>query len=136
MEKKLGLQDKLVTLYSQAEGLNEALPAELLQKLKLYGEIFSISGKLHAAAVGEWKLAESLRKECIATVFTLDPEGTVKDREMKAEYAASEHRRNEAKAEANCMRWKNAMEANREIIQILKLQYRDLIELQSGRVKI
>lgn len=127
-------EEKLKDLYGKAAGLNEELPGDLLQKLKIYGDILSLTGKLHASALSDWKMAEAIRKETIAKCFTFDPEGTAKEREMKAEFAASDHRKNEAQAEANCMRWKNAYNSTSEIINILKIQLKDMKDLNSGGV--
>lgn len=128
------LEEKLGQLYKQAEGLNESLPAELIKKMKIYGDILIITGKLHAAALQEWKLAEAIRKETIAKCFAYDPEGTAKEREMKAEFAASEHRKKEAITEANCMRWRNAYNSTIEIINIMKLQLKDMKDVGNGGI--
>ena len=127
-------EEKLKELYGKAAALDEELPGDLLQKLKYYGEILSITGKLHAASLSDWKMAEAIRKETIAKCFTFDPEGTAKEREMKAEFAASEHRKREAQAEAACMRWKNAYNSTVENINILKIQLRDMKDLKGGGV--
>lgn len=127
-------EEKLATLYKHAAELNEELPAELLKKMKLYGEIIGITGRLHAAALSDWKMHEALRKEAIASCFTYDPDGTAKEREMKAEYAASEHRKREAKAEGECMRWRNAYNSTTECINIMKLQFRDMKDLGNGGI--
>ncbi|PEE42826.1 hypothetical protein [Bacillus pseudomycoides] len=127
-------EEKLKDLYTKAAGLNEELPGDLLQKLKIYGDILSITGKLHASALSDWKMSEAIRKETIAKCFTFDPEGTAKEREMKAEFAASDHRKNEAQAEAACMRWKNAYNSTSEIINILKIQLRDMKDIDKGGI--
>ncbi|MED1403821.1 hypothetical protein P4U07_13465 [Bacillus mycoides] len=127
-------EEKLKELYARAAGLNEEFPGDLLQKLKIYGDILSLTGKLHAASLSDWKMAEAIRKETIAKCFTYDPNGTAKEREMKAEFAASEHRKAEAQAEAACMRWRNAYNSTTEIINILKIQLRDMKDLNSGGV--
>ncbi|PEQ09138.1 hypothetical protein [Bacillus toyonensis] len=127
-------EDKLKDLYTKAAGLDENLPGDLLQKLKTYGDILSLTGKLHAAALNDWKMAEAIRKETISKCFTYNPSGTAKEREMQAEFAASEHRKVEAQAEASCMRWRNAYNSTTEIINILKIQLRDMKDLNSGGV--
>lgn len=127
-------EEKLKELYTKAAGLNDELPGDLLQKLKIYGDILSITGKLHAAALSDWKMAEAIRKETIAKCFTFDPEGTAREREMKAEFAASDHRKTEAQAEASCMRWRNAYSSTSEIINILKIQLKDMKDLKNGGV--
>lgn len=127
-------EEKLKELYKKADMLNEENPHELLQKMKLYGEILGITGRLHAASLKEWKLCEALRKEAAATCFTYDPEGTMKEREMKAEFACSEHRKKEAMAEGECMRWRNAYTSTTELIQIYKLQLRDMKDIGNGGI--
>lgn len=126
--------EELKQLYKQANALNEELPAELIKKLSLYGAILRITGKLHADSLKEWKLAEAKRKETVATVYSLDPNGTSKEREMKGEMAATEFRKEEAIAEAESMRWKNAYTSCQEYIQILKMQIRDTQEVAKGGV--
>ncbi|MGI0534978.1 hypothetical protein KFD70_22065 [Bacillus pfraonensis] len=127
-------EEKLKELYARAAGLNEDLPGDLLEKLKIYGDILSLTGKLHAASLSDWKMAEAVRKETIAKCFTYNPNGTAKEREMQAEFAASDHRKAEAQAEANCMRWRNAYNSTSEIINILKIQLKDMKDLKNGGV--
>lgn len=127
-------EQQLATLYKQVNELNDELPGDVLKKLKLYAEILTHTGKLHSQALRDWKLAESKRKETVASVYSLDPNGTSKEREMKAEMAASEFRREEAIAEGDCMRWKNAYTSTTEYINILKIQLRDMKDLNQGGV--
>jgi hypothetical protein len=126
--------EQLKQLYAQANSLNEELPADLIKKLSIYGSILRITGKLHADSLKDWKMAEAKRKETIATVYTYDPEGTVKDKEYKGEVAATQFRQEEAIAEAECMRWRNAYTSCQEYIQILKMQIRDTQEVAKGGV--
>lgn len=125
---------RLSELHKKAAGLNEDLPPDLLNKLTIFGEIYEIMGGLHAEAVGDWRLKEALRRETIATVYSLDPEGTVKDREMKAEFAAKDARKEEAAAEKEATRWKNARDSYLEKINILKKRYDHLKEVARGGV--
>lgn len=127
-------EEKLKNLYKQAAELDEDLPVELIKKMKIYGEILGITGRLHAAALSDWKLAEVYRKETIVKTFLVDKEGTVKDREMRAELAASMYRKAEAEAEGECMRWKNAYNSTLETINILKIQFRDIKEVNQGGI--
>ena len=126
--------DKLASLYKQAASLNEELPMELMRKLSLYGQILELLGGFWAQATKDWKLAESNRRHCIATIFTIDPEGTVKDKEMKAEVAAAEWRKKEAEGEGEALRWKTAYTSTQEQIQILKKKYDHLKEDAKGGI--
>lgn len=121
--------DKLKDLYKKANSLNEDLPKELMDKLSLYGQILEIIGGLHAESVGAWKMAESARRETLATVYSLDPEGSNKDRENKAEMAAAQARRDEAQAEKEATRWKNAYNSTNEQINIMKKRYDHLVNV-------
>jgi hypothetical protein len=121
--------EKLSQLYKKANGLNEDLPKELIDKLSLYGQILELVGGMHADSLGAWKLAEALRKETVATVYSLDPEGSNKDREHKAEMAATQARRDEATAEREAIRWKNAYNSTLEQIQIMKKRYEHLVNV-------
>lgn len=126
--------DRLAELYKKANVLNEDFPAQLMDKLSLYGQILELIGGLWAQATREWKLAESNRRQTIASVYSLDPEGTVKDKEMKAEMAASEWRRAEAEGEAESLRWKAAYTSTQEQIQIMKKRYDHMKEVAKGGV--
>jgi hypothetical protein len=125
---------KLTDLYKKADALNEELPAQLMQKLSIYGQILELLGGMWAAATKDWKLAEAKRRETIATVYSLNPEGTTKDKEMQAEMAAAEWRRKEAEYEAEALRWKAAYIATQEQIQILKKKYEHLKEVAKGGI--
>lgn len=115
--------ERLSILYKNSSKLDESNPKELMDKLSIYGQILELIGGLHAESVGAWKLAEAYRRETIATVYSLDPEGTVKDKENKAEMAATEARREEARAEKEATRWKNAYNSTNEQINIMKKRY-------------
>lgn len=134
MSERLTPEQQLSILYKQVNGLSDELPGDVLKKLKLYAEILTWTGKLHASSLKSWKLSEAKRKETIATVYTYDPEGTVKDREYKGEVAATQSRREEAEYEAECMRWRNAYTSTIEVINILKIQLKDMKDLNSGGV--
>ncbi|EZP77604.1 hypothetical protein H839_08224 [Parageobacillus genomosp. 1] len=125
---------KLTELYKKAASLNEELPKELMDKLSIYGQILEILGGMWAAATKDWKLAEAKRREAIATHYSLNPEGTTKDKEMQAEMAAAEWRRKEAEYEAEALRWKAAYIATQEQIQILKKKYEHLKEVAKGGI--
>jgi len=126
---------KLTELYKKAASLNEDFPAQLIEKMGLYGQIYEILGFLHAEAEGEYGLKEVERKEVIANVFCLDPEKTVKEREMKAELAAIPKRKEEAEARKEAIRWKNAREAVLEQINIMKKKYEHLVNVyQKGGI--
>jgi hypothetical protein len=121
--------EKLALLYKKASALNEDLPKELMDKLSIYGQILEIIGGLHSEAVGVWKMAEANRRETLASVYTLDVNGSNKDREQRAEMAAAEARREEAKAEQEAQRWKNAYNSTSEQINIMKKRYDHLVNV-------
>lgn len=125
---------RLKELYKRADALNEEFPAQLMDKLSIYGQILEILGGMWAAATKDWKLAEAKRRETIATVYSLNPNGTTKDKEMQAEMAAAEWRRKEAEYEAEALRWKAAYIATQEQIQILKKKYEHLKEVAKGGI--
>lgn len=125
--------EKLKQLYNQANSLNEELPGDLMKKLSLYGRILELLGGFHASSMKVWKLAEATRREAIASAYTYS-NGTGKDKENQAEILAAESRKKEAEAEAEAMRWKNAYTSTQEQIQIMKLQLKDMKEVQGGGV--
>ena len=125
---------KLTNLYKKADALDEELPAQLMQKLSIYGQILELLGGLWAAATKDWKLAEAKRREAIASHYALNPNGTTKDREMQAEMSAAKWRRKEAEYEAEALRWKAAFVATSEQIQILKKKYDHLKEVSKGGI--
>ena len=126
--------DKLKQLYNQANSLNEELPGDLMKKLSLYGRILELLGGFHASSMKTWKLAEATRREALASAYTYANGNSAKDKENQAEILAAESRRNEALAEAEAMRWKNAYTSTQEQIQIMKLQLRDMKDVQGGGV--
>jgi hypothetical protein len=134
-KQKPSKTDKLTLLYKQAEALNEEFPAQLMQKLSIYGQILELLGGMWAAATKDWKLAEAKRREAIASHYALNPTGTTKDREMQAEMAAAEWRRKEAEYEAEALRWKAAYIATQEQINIMKKKYEHLVNVyQKGGI--
>ncbi|MBU5342299.1 hypothetical protein [Caldifermentibacillus hisashii] len=126
--------DDLKRLYSQASKLDEEYPKQIIDKLSIYGQILEILGNLWAAATLDWKMAEAKRRETIANVYSLDPQGSNKDKEMKAEMAAAKWRQEEAKYEAETQRFKNAYTSVLEQIQILKKRYEHLVNVSKGGV--
>jgi hypothetical protein len=126
--------EKLGILYKRASGLNEDNPKELMDKLSIYGQILEVLGGLHSEALGAWKLAEANRRETIASVYTLDVNGSNKDREQRAEMAAAESRREEATTEQEATRFKNAKDAVTEQIQIMKKRYEHLVNVSRGGI--
>ena len=126
--------DKLKELYKQVNQLGDELPIEITKKLLLYGKILEIIGGIHAQALKDWKLAEATRREALASAFMYDLEGSAIERGHKAEIAAAHTRQEEALKEGEAQRWKNAYNSTIEIIQILKLQLRDMQELNKGGV--
>lgn len=121
--------EKLSQLYKKASSLNEDLPPQLMDKLSIYGQILELIGGLHADSVGTWKLKEAARRETLATIYSLDPEGSNKDRENKAEMGAAIARREEAEAEKEATRWKNAYNSTNEQINIMKKRYDHLVNV-------
>ncbi|MFD2704215.1 hypothetical protein [Salibacterium lacus] len=126
-------EEKLMALYSQCEKLDNALPADLLKKMELYGQIFELTGKLHAMALGDWKRAEAIRREKLATSYKA-ADGTVKDKEMEAEAQAAQARQAEADAEEEATRWRNAKDSTSEQIQLFKIMLRDMKDLNNGKI--
>jgi hypothetical protein len=126
--------EKLGILYKKASGLNEDNPKELMDKLSIYGQILELIGGMHADSMKAWKLAEAKRRETIATVYTLDVNGSNKDRENKAEMAAAEARAEEGDTEAEATRWKNAYNSTNEQINIMKKRYDHLVNVAKGGI--
>lgn len=126
--------DDLKRLYSQASKLDEEYPKQIIDKLSIYGQILEILGNLWAAATLDWKMAEAKRRETIANVYSLDPQGSNKDKEMKAEMAAAKWRQEEAKYEAETQRWKNAYISTQEQIQIMKKRYEHMQNVAKGGI--
>ncbi|MED4978258.1 hypothetical protein P9726_00630 [Geobacillus stearothermophilus] len=133
-KKKPSKTEKLNQLYAQASKLNDDFPAQLIKKMEIYGDILELIGRLWAEAQNDWRHAEAMRRETIATVYSLDPEGTVKDKEMKAEMAAAEWRKKEAQYEAEALRWRNAYNSVQEQIQIMKKKYEHMVNVAKGGI--
>jgi hypothetical protein len=123
--------DKLKKLYSEASQCDESMPGEIVDKLRIYGQIFELVGKFHSDSLKAWKLAEAKRREALASAYQYG-EGTQKEKEARAEIAAAPHRQDEAQKEADCMRWRNAKDSTQETINILKVQLKDHHEVNKG----
>ena len=78
--------DRLTQLYKEAAELEEENPLQLMQKLSKYGQILELIGGFHAQALNEWKLAEAIRRETIASAYSYS-DGTVADKTNTAEVA-------------------------------------------------
>jgi hypothetical protein len=133
--------DKLSQLYKKAHTLNEDLPAQLIDKLSLYGQILEILGGLWADAIGEWKRAESKRREVIASATVYGAElsdaqkpKTAKEKEAIAEVVGATARQEESNAEMEAIRWKNAYNSVSEQIQIMKKRYEHLVNVSKGGI--
>lgn len=144
-QKKPTKTDRLAGLYTKATGLNEEIPKELMDKLSLYGQILEVIGGFHASSVKAWKLAEARRRETIASAMVYGVEmssddgelmqvKTAKDREAAAEIIGAQARREEAIAEGEAQRWKNAYTSTLEMIQILKKKYDHMKEVSKGGI--
>lgn len=133
-EYKPSKTSKLSALYRVSAKLDEDFPEQLMKKLSVYGQILEILGGLHSESVGQWKLAEANRRETLATVYSLDPQGSNKDREQKAEMAAAPFRKEEAESERDATRWKNAYNSTSEQINIMKKRYDHLVNVAKGGV--
>jgi hypothetical protein len=127
--------EKLSQLYKKASVLDENLPAQLMDKLSIYGQILELLGGFHAQSVEAWKLAEATRRETIASAqaYGAELEGakgsTAKDREAIAEVVGAKARAAEGKAEAEATRWKNAYNSTIEQINIMKKRYDHLVNV-------
>lgn len=137
--------NKLAQLYKKANSLNEDIPIDLMNKLSLYGQVLEIIGGLHSESVKAWKLAEAKRREVIASAIVYGAEmaaddgepmkiKTAKEKEAAAEVIGSHTRYEEARAEAEAIRWKNAYSSTLEMIQILKKKYDHLKEVAKGGI--
>lgn len=132
--------NKLAVLYKKAGTLNEDYPHELIKKLSIYGQILELVGGMHADAVREWKLAESRRREVIASamIYHAELEGaeikTAADRAAAAEVAGAQARREEAIAEGTAQKWRNAKDAIENQINIMKKVYEHHLSVAKGGV--
>lgn len=93
--------------------------------MQIYTEVLMLIGKMHAATLQEWKLAESNRRLALSSAYLSDI-GTIKEKEARAEVAANPFRKEAALKEAETLRWKNAYVATQEMINVLKLKLKDL----------
>lgn len=137
--------DRLAELYKKANTLNEEFPKQLIDKLSIYGQILELLGGLHADAIGDWKLAEAKRRETIASAMVYGAEmaaddgepmqiKTAKEKEAAAEVIGAHSRHEEARAEMEATRWKNAYNSVSEQIQIMKKRYEHLTNVAKGGI--
>lgn len=122
---------KLDRLYFQANSLNEEIPSELAKKIVVYTEILRVLGTYIAHATYKLGSIEADRKREYAIALVREG-GTAKEREGKAELRITQYRKQEYQAEAELIKWKNAYDSTKELINALKKQLEVLL-LEWGR---
>lgn len=121
---------KLDRLYVKANSLNEEIPSDLAKKIVVYTEILRVLGVYISHAT--YKLGEITtdRKREYAIALVREG-GTAKEREGKAELRITRFRKAEYHAEAELIKWKNAYDSTKELINALKKQL-DVLLLEWG----
>ncbi|MFB5761146.1 hypothetical protein [Paenibacillus medicaginis] len=116
-------QYTLGELYSLADQCSHDYPATLARKIGLLTEIQVLLGRKAADAVREYKRIYAQRKRAYAEAYlTAD-----KDKGQRAELAVTDLRMQEADAEADKVRWHNAVESNNQLINSLKYSLKVLL---------
>lgn len=132
---------KLGELYKKAATLNEDFPAQLIDKLSVYGQIYELIGGLYADALDRHGIAEIERKDTIANAIVYRPsvdgeEPPTSDKRAEAVgiVLAREKFIAEKKAESEVLRWRAAREAVEAQIQIMKKRYEHIVNVAKGGV--
>lgn len=126
---------RLDELYKQAESMNEENPSQLAKQIEIYAEILGIIGKFHAASAYDHGKAYADRKQ-IYGILLANTDGTQRDKEGVAEEGSYEARLEEAKAESEMIRWKNAFIATQELIQAKKKSLEVLVYEYNMKTKV
>ncbi|MHA7963570.1 hypothetical protein ACX93W_05435 [Paenibacillus sp. CAU 1782] len=119
-------QDKQLTigqLYYLADQCSQEFPATLARKIDYLSEIQILIGRKAADAVRDYKRKYAERKRVYAEAYLAAP----KDKAQRAELAIVELRLEEADLEADKVRWNNAFESNKEVINSLKYNLKVLL---------
>lgn len=126
------LEKQLKMKYVQIEQMNESIPKELAREITLWAEVLNIIGQLHAAAVYEYGLSQSNRREAYSQAVKT-AEGTQIVKESTAEIAAKPYRDKEASAESEVDKWKSAFISTEHIINAKKLELKVLMDEWGGK---
>ncbi|WP_458123386.1 hypothetical protein [Paenibacillus sp. Z3-2] len=116
-------QYTLGELYSLAEQCSHDYPATLARKIEFLTEVQVILGRRAAEAVRDYKRTYAERKRVYAEAYL----AAGKDKAQRAELAITQIRLQEADAEADKVRWHNAVESNDQVINSLKYSLKVLL---------
>lgn len=116
-------QYTLGELYSLADNCSHDYPATLAKKIELLSEIQILLGRKAADAVREYKRIYAERKRIYAEAYI----AASKDKAQRGELAIIELRLQEADAEADKVRWDNAVKSNDQLINSLKYSLKVLL---------
>lgn len=116
-------QYTLGELYSLADQCSRDYPATLARKIELLTEVQVILGRKAAESVREYKRIYAERKRVYAEAYI----AAENLREQRAELAVIKIRIQEADAEADKVRWSNAVESNDQVINSLKYSLKVLL---------
>ncbi|MGR6760223.1 hypothetical protein ACU1JV_00060 [Paenibacillus sp. T2-29] len=116
-------QYTLGELYSLADQCSHDYPATLARKIELLTEVQVLLGRKAAEAVREYKYIYAKRKRAFAEAYI----AADKNKEQRAELAVIDLRIQEADAEADKVRWHNAVESNDQVINSLKYSLKVLL---------
>lgn len=121
----MSLQEKysLGQLYSLADQCSHEYPETLARKIEILSEIQIILGRKAADAVREYKRIYAERKRVYAEAYL----AAAKDKAQRAELAIMDLRLKEADAEADKVRWDNAVKSNEQVINSLKYSLKVLL---------
>lgn len=125
------MEERLKRLYAEIESLSDEIPQQKSRKIYLLGQVLQIIGKFHADAVRAHGRAYAERKRIWGETIT-GTEGTAKDKEGLAEVKAYDARIEEAEAEADMWRWRNAFIATQELINAEKKDLEVLMKEYEG----
>lgn len=112
---KDGREVRLKQLYDQIDQLDESIPSELNQIIKLYSKALMLIGYFDADALREYNLAYAERKRAEGEVKA-NFKGTGVEKEGQTEIAIYELRKIEAQKKAKSREWTNVFKATEQLI--------------------
>jgi beta-xylosidase len=110
-------------LYYLANQCSHDYPTPLAQKIEYLSEIQILLGRRAADALYDYKRKYVERKRVYAETYLASP----KDKAQRAELAIVDIRLEEARLESDMVRWKNAVDSNKEVINSLKYSLKTLL---------
>lgn len=133
--KRQKREQRMAEYFAQMETLSDEIPKDATTKLKLMASVLGLIGEFQAEAKGELGQVSTQRKYWFARHKKEMP-GTVVDKEAHAREMTLELRTEEARLEAELLRWELAYTSQQEKINTFKLHLKALMMEYGGRIDV